>query len=331
MVSAAHIDLINNVLKDIRKNEKPFGGIAVVFVGDLFQLPPIVSNSEEIKFFNHRYKSKFFFSAEVFTLDGALIESIELKTVRRQEGDQKFIDILNTVRVGATGIEKQIDLLNEICHSKKVAIDMGQAITLAPRNATVEGLNAAGLQKIDSELYTFKAKLDKITLEQAKGFQAPDILELKVGAKVVFVHNNDPHWINGSMGEVTEIVNDEHLKVKVFDTGAIEDVSIEIWEKLSYFYNQKEKRINSSVIGTYTQFPLRLGYAITIHKSQGLTFEKLNISLDGGSFAEGQTYVALSRCRAMDGLKLIEPITKKDVKVNQSILEFYSKIFPNRE
>lgn len=307
MVNAAQIDMINNILQHVRKNKLPFGGISVLFVGDLFQLPPIVDDPEVNKFFNHKYDSKFFFSADIFKK--ANIVPIELIKVRRQEGDDNFIEILNSLRIEDKNYTNKLDELNSACFSENRIDEPNDTISLVPTKAIAKSINDDRLSNIDSPSKEFKAELIGLKLEDVKNFQAPDILELKVGARVVFLKNNEPSWINGSLGEVIEMDDNEHLKVKVLAFGVIVDVQRETWSKLSYEYDSTTKRIETVPIGEYKQFPLTLGWAITIHKSQGLTLDNVIVDMGNGAFTDGQTYVALSRCKSMNGLILSKKIT----------------------
>ena len=331
MVTSAQIDCIDRVLKMVNENDKPFGGISVLFVGDLFQLPPIVASVEEEKFYNHRYKTEFFYGADIFKELGEEIMPVELKEVRRQR-DIDFINALNNIRVDNSYVQEAADFLNHECYEKHIGDPFEDAITLSPTNADVDSINDTKLRASEGTVRIFKANIIKgLRVEDLQKSPAPDLLKLKIGAQVVFIKNNGSKWINGSLGKVVEIVNDRHLKVLVFGTNIIEDVQKEKWEVSDLTYDKGNQRIISNSKGSFEQFPLDLGWAITIHKSQGMTLDKVEVDLSKGAFADGQAYVALSRAKSLKGLKLAREIKVTDVKVKVTVQEFYKKFFDYKE
>lgn len=324
MVNAAMVDAINNILREIKANDLPFGGISILFVGDLFQLPPILTDAEESKYFNGKYNSPFFYSAKI--LEEVEVIPYELDKVYRQQGDEEFISVLNAIRIGSSDISTKLQVLNQIAYTDKIGSASNTAITLAPRRALVLSINEGALAKINNETKIYTAKMNNLTKKQTTGFQAPDELTLKVGARVVFLKNNDPHYRNGSLGSVVELLDDK-IRVRIDETGVIMDIFQDTWKKYKFDYDSIEKRIDLTTIGEYIQYPLALGWAITVHKSQGMTLDDVNVNLTGGSFAEGQTYVALSRVKSLSGLRLDCELSNDDIKVNQNILEFYKAAF----
>lgn len=333
MINPAQLDAMDIALRQAKNSNQPFGGIPVMFVGDLFQLPPIVEDEEIRKYFSgveERYDTEFFFSADVLKEVG--VEPIELEAVRRQderssENNKHFVEALNSIRTETGDISSCIDFLNEKCFEAKQDDPFDNAIALVPTKAKARSINKNNIEAIDSDFRMYKGHLDGLTAEDIKRFQAPDELELKVGAQVVFVHNNKPDWINGDLGTVTSMY-DNRIEVRIHKTGYVRDVTREEFGKYRYHYNTEKKKIELKLIGKFIQFPLALGWAITIHKSQGMTLEKAIVDIDGSAFAAGQTYVALSRVKSIEGLKLGSKLTYGDVHVNKSILRFYSMIFP---
>jgi len=333
MVSSALVDAMDIALKQTKNNNKPFGGIPILFVGDLFQLPPIVENEEIRKYFSgaeERYDSEFFFSADIFKKVSA--EPLELQIVRRQdqnanENNKRLVDALNSIRTGKDNIFEQIEFLNKKCFKEKQEDSFENAITLVPSKAKAKSVNKDNIESIIAKSRMYKGRLKNLTSEDIKRFQAPDELELKVGAQVVFVNNNKPGWMNGDLGTVTAM-HDNVIEVKIHKAGYVRDVGRSEFGKYRYRYNKDKQKIEVELVGKFIQFPLALGWAITIHKSQGMTLEKAIIDIDGNAFAEGQTYVALSRVKSIEGLKLGSPLEYGDIKVNKSILEFYSRVFP---
>ena len=327
MVTSSMIDCIDKVLKLVNENNLPFGGISVLFVGDLFQLPPIVATPEEEKFYNGRYETEFFYGADIFKELKDKIIPLELKKVQRQS-DTKFIKALNNIRVDNSKAKQSVDFLNQESYEKLKDEDFSEAITLAPTNADVDSINDRKLRSLDGEVLIFRAKiLEGLKTIDLKNSPAPDMLKLKVGAQIVFIRNNGSKWINGSLGRVEEIVDDSHLKVFVYSTRIIEDVAIEKWQVSDLLYDTISQRINTSIKGSFEQFPVDLGWAITIHKSQGMTLDKVEVDLSRGAFAEGQAYVALSRVKSIQGLKLSRKINITDIKAKITVVKFYRDFF----
>lgn len=333
MVSSSLVDAINISLQKGKNTKEPFGGIPILFVGDLFQLPPIIEDEEIAKYYggdDGRYDSEFFYSAEVFNklID---VQVCELKKVKRQEenssDNKEFVEALNSIRTNTTDIYTHIDFFNRECFENKKNDSFDNAITLVPTKSKANGINKDKLDAISNEIKTYQGHLQNLGAEDLKKFQAPDELILKVGTQVVFVNNSKPDWINGDLGTVTKM-EDNCIEVKIHKTGLVKSITRVAFSKYSYEYNTTNKKIESKEIGKFIQFPLNLGWAITIHKSQGMTLDKVIVDIDGNAFAEGQTYVALSRVKSIEGLKLNSKLTYGDIKVNQTILKFYQMILP---
>jgi ATP-dependent DNA helicase PIF1 len=317
MVLPNIVDAMCTILQKVRRNNQPFGGVPTVFIGDLLQLPPVVDNAELSVFYSHRYKTPFFFSADVFR-DQPVIP-VHLTNVRRQS-DAEFIEALNHIRRNDNSRD-YVALLNRRCYRDK-APGAVTGVYLVPTNAAAKTINTRELDALPGDLQLYEAVITgNIPVNQWK-LAVPDRLELKVGARVVFLKNNKPHWINGDIGEVVGMEGD-HIRVKKQKSDNVVLVGKETWYKLKYTYNHQSRKIEQEPIGTFSQLPVTLGWAITIHKSQGLTLENLTLDLGGGTFAPGQLYVALSRAKSIDGITLGRPIAMQDVKVAPEVLEFY--------
>ena len=251
MVSPDLIDCMNNCLQKVKGNREPFGGVPVVFVGDILQLPPVISEGDESVYYTHRYSSAYFYSAEIFKKIEIL--PLELKKVFRQK-DSKFIVALDQIRCNRN-LDEALRLLNDNCLN---SVDKNDAICLVPTNAGAKSINDHNLNQLIGSAKSFDAIYDG-ELEAGKvRFPAPDRLNLKIGAKVIFVRNKKPTWLNGTLGELVAIEQGS-LKVKLLDTGNIVSVSRQSWEKLKYSYNYETRRIESVVVGSFTQFPINLG------------------------------------------------------------------------
>jgi ATP-dependent exoDNAse (exonuclease V) alpha subunit len=318
------VDCISNSLIKVRRNSSPFGGVPIIFVGDLLQLPPVVTDKEVGVYYTHRYGSPYFFSADVFRRIDVL--PIELTKVFRQK-DSKFIEALDRIRTNQSHIES-VELINRTCYRGKRENDE-KSLYLVPTNAAAKSINTDRLDQLKGNLVTYNATItgDFPTDTDSHEYHppAPDRLQLKEGAKVIFLKNNKPLWLNGTLGEVVRLKK-EYIQVKILESGNIVSVSRETWKKLRYRYNYEERRIEKEVIGSFTQFPLSLGWAITIHKSQGMTLDSVCVDLGKGTFCSGQTYVALSRCRTLEGITLKKPISISDVKTDATVIKFYRKL-----
>ena len=323
MVRADMMDNIDYFLRINRENPNPFGGVQLVFFGDLFQLPPVVSTDVERNLFQLYYDSPYFFSAKVFESDFVL-EKMELRKVYRQEA-RHFIRLLDAVRSNQMDYDDLEDL-NER-HAPE-HIEEGHYITLSTRNAIVDQINEKELRKIPSEEFTFIASVTGNFKPNV--FPTESALKLKLGAQVMFV-KNDPkkQFVNGTIGEVVQLDN-HSIKVEVSENGKHKIIEVEKveWEILKYkSESTTDQKIDTEVMGTFKQYPLRLAWAITIHKSQGKTFEKVIIDLGRGAFEHGQTYVALSRCRTLDGIILKQAIRPNDIMIDDRIVEYYESQF----
>ena len=320
MVRADIIDFVDRVLRVYSGNMRlPFGGKQMLFVGDVFQLEPVVTRDER-DIINRFYDSPYFFSAHVFRQ--MQLVSVELTKVYRQT-DNAFIGILDHIRSNqiSNADLQLLDMRVDQSLNSGKHVDDSFTITLATRRDVVDEINQRNLNDIESEIFTFKGEVNGDFPENS--LPTAMNLELKVGAQVIFVKNDrDKQWVNGTIGMVEGVDLEGKCIYIVTDEGNHFDVFPEQWENVRYKYNEQEKKIEEELLGTFVQFPVKLAWAITIHKSQGLTFNKVNIDLTGGAFVGGQTYVALSRCRSLDGIRLKQGIRRSDVFVNPFVVNF---------
>ncbi len=324
MVRADIIDFIDKVLRIYCRNmREPFGGKQLLLVGDIFQLEPVIKE-DEWRLMQPFYSSAYFFAAKVW--DQMQLVSIELRKVYRQT-DAHFIDLLDRIRLNQIS-DADLDAINarvapaDSASSSHSRSRQSFPITLATRRDTVDWINEQQLSDLDGRSTTFKGVISGDF--PLSSLPAPMELELKPGAQVIFVRNDkEKRWVNGTIGIVTGIDEGEGIIGVVDEDGHEHDVGIELWENMRYTFNEKEQKIEEELLGTFKQYPLRLAWAITVHKSQGLTFRQVKIDFSGGgAFAGGQTYVALSRCMSLQGLTLEEPIRRADVFIRPEVVAF---------
>jgi tetratricopeptide repeat protein len=318
MVRADIIDFIDKVLRVYSRNiYQPFGGKQLLLVGDMYQLEPVLKEDER-QLLKPYYPSTFFFDALVFK--EMKLVSIELQKVYRQT-DPTFINILDSIRTTSVSID-QLSTLNQQV-GKVIANDKNKlAITLSGKRDTVDHINEQELSHLPGKPITLYGHIEGDFPES--NLPTPIELYLKVGAQVLFIKNDkEKRWVNGTLGTIVSFSKEEPTIIVVrTEKGEEVNVEQEIWSNVIYSYNEKEQKIEEQEIGVYQQYPLKLAWAITIHKSQGLTFNNVNIDLTGGVFAGGQTYVALSRCTSLEGISLKYPIRKEDVFIRSEIVQF---------
>lgn len=323
MVRADIIDFIDKVLRIYCRNmREPFGGKQLLLVGDIFQLEPVVKE-DEWRLMQPFYPSAYFFSAKIW--QEMQLVSIELRKVYRQS-DANFIRVLDRIRENvATNADIKAINARVGASSKVSAGGDSFEITLATRRDTVDYINDQKLSELEGDSSVFKGEINgEFPLSS---LPAPMDLEIKPGAQVIFVKNDkEKRWVNGTLGVVTGIDEEEGIIGVVDEDGYEYDVVREIWENMRYTFDEKEQKIVEEQLGTFVQFPLRLAWAITVHKSQGLTFRRVKIDFSGGgAFAGGQTYVALSRCTSLEGITLEEPIRPTDIFVRPEVVAFARK------
>ncbi|KAF0195133.1 MAG: 5'-3' DNA helicase [Bacteroidetes bacterium] len=314
MVRCDLLDVIDRLLRVFRKREfTPFGGVQVVLIGDTFQLPPIV-NQDDWSILGQFYKSPFFFSSRA--LQDQKPVYIELKKIYRQT-DQDFIDLLNRIRINSLD-PGDLSLLNSRFLHGFTPEQEEDYIILATHNRMVEETNEMRLREINEPLHRFEAMVDGIFPETS--YPADAMLKLKEGAQVMFLRNDrNKRFYNGKIGHVIEI-SEEGLFVQLPE-GEIISVEREEWANIRYSWDSKESKVIEDPVGSFVQYPLKLAWAITVHKSQGLTFEKIIADL-GEAFAPGQVYVALSRCTSFPGVLLKTPLTGRAIMTDPVVLEF---------
>jgi len=317
MVSADLMDAVDRSLRQARQRPlDAFGGVQVVLFGDPYQLAPVPGDGDERAYYADRYRSMWFFDAKVW--DEADLRIYELTTIHRQH-EVEFKQLLTAVRHGSVTAE-MAHRLNSV--GARPAPTDG-TITLATTNAAVQRINAQGLGRLPGRAQS--AVADVVGEFGSRAFPADEKLELKVGAQVMFLRNDtgmDRRWVNGSIGEVVKIAQGV---VVVEVDGEDHEVQPAIWERYKYSYSPVTKTLTKDVVAEFTQFPLRLAWAVTIHKSQGKTYDSAIVDLGPRSFAPGQTYVALSRITELEGLYLTRPLRPSDIIVDDNVRRFMSK------
>ena len=314
MVSPDIIDAIDIICKNARNSTSAFGGIQLICFGDLYQLPPVYK--DEVKdYFQNIYGGTLFFNAHAFEntnfIDDNNLKIYELNHIFRQK-DELFKKLLNAIRIGNNS-KRVIDILNTRVISEKVNKDV---VTLTTRKDIASRINNNELSKLPGKEFTYKAYISGNVPDNH--FPTDELMRLKIGAKVMMI-NNDPNkrWVNGTFGTITAL-SDKEIKVTV--DGKEYTIEKNRWEEIKYTMVNGE--LTKEVTGVFEQFPMKLAWAITIHKSQGQTLDSVLVDLGTGAFLEGQTYVALSRCKSLENLYLKYPIKSSDIHVNQEAVNF---------
>ncbi|MDR2969298.1 MAG: AAA family ATPase, partial [Tannerellaceae bacterium] len=316
MVRADTIDTIDRILRVYSGNTRlPFGGKQLLFVGDIFQLEPVVP-SDQKEILSLFYASPFFFSARVF--EEINLVPIELQKVYRQT-DKTFIQLLDHIRNNMIRKE-ELEIINARHFPDFEPRNEDMYVTLATRRDQVDYINEKKLAELPGNEYVSKGIIDGDFPESSLPTQLN--LSLKEQAQVIFIDNDpDRRWVNGTIGMISGIDENDNIYV-LLENGIEHLVEMTSWRNYKYKYNEKEKRIEEEIVGTFMQLPIRLAWAITVHKSQGLTFSRIVVDLTGGVFAGGQTYVALSRCTSLEGLVLKGKISQHDIFVRKEIVAF---------
>ncbi|MDC1241996.1 DEAD/DEAH box helicase [Gammaproteobacteria bacterium] len=321
MVRTPMLDAISETLKLYRNSDKPFGGVHVLACGDLFQLPPVVKDNE-INAIDEKYDSVYFFSANSFKA----IKNpsfFELTYSFRQSADENFYSLLNNIRLGEN-LEESINKINHACFNPD--FDNESSLIITTRKYRAEQINEEMLNFIEGPAKS--AKSEEFGEFNENDLPAPRNLRIKKGAKVMFIKNDsEGRWVNGTIGEVTNCSDKKgrFLRVQVGDD--IHKVKREEWNKIKYVYDEYNDEMEEEVVSSFKQFPIKLGWAVTIHKAQGLTLESCSIDLGNGAFATGQTYVALSRCKTLNSLNLYQELQVRDAMVDSAITDFHEENF----
>lgn len=319
MVRADILDWISIALMKAKKNRLPFGGIQVIFFGDLYQLPPVIDDREEETYFSG-YSSTYFFAAKSYR--ESKIRTVELKRVFRQR-QIDFVSLLNALRDGTAG-EKELKLLNEICYKEQLTESFESAVTLCNTNLDAERINNARLNALGNEIHEIQGTTSGQVRKEDK--KTEDVIRLSIGARVMMLVNEEP-YVNGSLATVVDIkkkTGEYQIVVALDDYEEPVTVYPYTWEIFEPVRNGR--KIEKRVIGTFRQVPVRLAWAITVHKSQGLTFQQVIYDKGRGTFSDGQLYVALSRCTTIEGLVFKKKLTLNDIKVDRAISDFFESL-----
>lgn len=329
-ISMVRADLMHGIDYSLRINRnrlnEPFGGVQMVFIGDLFQLPPVLTDKDR----NHilsTYGGQYFFDAPAFSNYSYHFKELT-KVFRQSESEIKFKNLLNNVRVNEVSFDDMV-LLNS--RHKDNAGEQDNSIFLTTRRNIARNINNEKLNLLFTQQYVYKGELsgkyirlrDESEEKLENKLPAPYKLKLKVGVQIMMLKNDaGKRWVNGTIGKVSEL-NAESIIVDI--NGRKHSVEKETWKEVEYVLNQETDEFEEKIIAGYIQYPIRLSYAMTIHKSQGKTFEKVTVDVGTGAFAHGQVYVALSRCTTLKGIILNNPIGNNDIIVDPRIVEYYKK------
>ena len=323
MVRADIIDFVDRVLRVYSGNmREPFGGKQLLLVGDIFQLEPVVTHDTR-DILRRYYRNFFFFNARAFSQINLV--AIELRKIYRQS-DNAFIALLDRVRINRASSADMVRL-NQRCNPDYQDVSSEFAITLATRRDTVDSINDEHMKALKTPEYVYEGTIEGDFPENS--LPTAYRLVLKEGAQVIFIRNDKQgRWCNGTIGKVTRL-NEQSVFVAL-ENGNEMRVEWEVWENMQYTYNEKEKKVEETVLGSFSQIPIKPAWALTVHRSQGLTFNHVVIDFAGGAFTGGQTYVALSRCTSLEGITLLKPLSERDIIVNMAVVEF-SHQFNNRQ
>ncbi len=318
MLRADLLDAIDYILRQSTRSDEPFGGKKIVLFGDLFQLPPVEESPEGglFDYFRQIYPSPYFFEAKV--LSRLPLEVFELKRIFRQREDPDFARLLNLIREGKTTQPELDSLLNTRANTSWPE-NMENSIILAPTNQNAAWRNRSYLDQLNEQEYIYPAQMDE---SFTKTPPADTELHLKKGAKIMMLTNTD-NWVNGDLGTVYELTENS---IQVELKGVVYPVEPNVWEDVRYEFNPLTQKLQPKVKGFFKQYPLKLAWAITIHKSQGLTFDNIYLDIGRGAFATGQTYVALSRCRTLQGIHLKKNIQVKDILCDKRVSQFFEQV-----
>ncbi len=320
-ISMVRADLLDCIDRFMRLNGKepslPFGGVQMIFIGDLYQLPPVVTEVER-EIFNGPYKSQYFFDSYAF--NGLTFEFVELTKHYRQK-DKEFIDLLNAIRTNSA-TEAHLNEINRRYDPAFFPKDSEMYITLTSTNKLADAINDIHLSKIPRMSYTYRASITGDF--NKKVLPADESLVLKEGSQVMMLNNDtSKRWVNGSIGKVVRI-GDAGIEVRLID-GSEANVEPYTWELFKFSYDNVAKRLSSNKMGSFRQYPMMLAWAVTIHKSQGKTFDRVVIDVGSGTFAHGQLYVALSRCTTLEGIVLKRRIEKRHILTDGRIVDFLTR------
>jgi ATP-dependent exoDNAse (exonuclease V) alpha subunit len=337
-ISMVRADLLDCIDKFLRingpKKTRPFGGIQMVFIGDVYQLPPVVTSRDRETFRRH-YPTPYFFSAEALSSErGFSFVCLELEKIYRQR-DPRFIKILNAIRTN-TASPDMFEILNER-HDPSFEPTFGTPVMYLTTTNDLAGLvNRQRLDELDDELHVFNGRIEG-NFEQ-NALPTDEALYIKIGAQVMLLNNDSlGRWVNGTLGTVVDIVRAESAAGEP-DTGTLPTICVQLsdgevvevqpyrWDMYEYYYNADRKSVETSSIGSFKQYPLKLAWAMTIHKSQGKTFDQVILDIGRGTFAHGQLYVALSRCRTLQGLVLRRPLSPQHVLMDPAVTHFMNNV-----
>ncbi len=323
MVRADMMDCIDAFLRRHGPHSaKPFGGVQMILIGDLYQLPPVVMR-EERDIFTNVYPSPYFFDARCFA--GLQVEFLELETIYRQKED-RFIALLNAVRDNALTAD-DLTLLNRNVNPSFEPAEKDFYVYLTTTNDLADRTNQARLSALKGKSFEYGGTVDGHF--EARNLPTQEALRLKIGAQVMLLNNDSMgRWVNGSIGHIKDIIHsdgNDAIRVHLAD-GADVDIEPFTWEMYRFVFDKEAGRIDSEIVGAFTQYPLRLAWAVTIHKAQGKTFSKVVIDIGYGTFSHGQVYVALSRCISLEGIVLKKPVMRHHILMDDRVRLFLKNI-----